>query len=371
MSNTEPSYDDLFNLGKAEAASKRPDLSYRRGDISEMTIAAAAAMGTHVATYAADRYKATTTEGENQDLQDLAEDHWQINRVQATSSIGTVTLSRPSAGGGEPSGTLAAGFVVATLQDSNGVSIQFALDNAVAFGLSDLGPHDMTVTASVPGPTGDVGAGAIRSFPSSPFDPTITVTNAQPTAGGDPDESDDSLRADIRNFPNAIRKATNDALAYWTGEVPGVANVTVVEEFIDGLYTGIVNIYVSDINGASNDALINAVKAQLPNYKASGAIVNVLGGAVISQTIVVSITLVAGLPADAAAALVANVRAAILAGVNATETGATLLRDEIRRWGVNVDPDRIKSLTVTTPPGDVSPAAYQIIRDQLSDITVS
>ncbi len=367
-SNAEPTYDELFALGRAEAATKRPELRMGRGDLSEMCIAAGAAMGSAVSTYAAGRHRALTTNGSGQDLADLALDRWRITKGLATPAKGHVRLTRPA--GAAPAGTILAGDTVATPRDTSGKRVELTLDAPVIFGLGDLGPHVVAVTATIPGPDGNVDKLRVTEWVSTPFDSTIAVTNPDPIAGGNPDQADDSLRQSIRDFPNALRRATIAAIAYVVGRVDGVGSVTVAEEMIGGRETGIINVFVSDAQGQGNPALVTAVQAAIPSVKAGGAMVNVWAGAMVKQPIKLQVTLAAGIaPADAAE-LVANIRRAVAAGVNRGSNGELLTRDKIRYYSIATDPTLVKAVTVITPPTDVQPAADTSIRISETDVEV-
>jgi len=368
-SMTEPTYQQLFELGKAEASFDRPDLSFRSADISEMVVAACAAMAAHVAAYAADRHRATTTEGEGDDLAALAEDHWSIVKVLASPAKASVSIQRTN-GNGAPGGTLDAGTLVATARDATGRVVEYTLDTAQGWALVELGPKAVNVTCTATGKIGNVDVGKINRFSATPFDSTFTVTNPQPAAGGNPDQDDPSLRADIRAFPTAVREATGDALAFHLGRIPGVGDLLVVEEVIGGLPTGIVNVYLNDSTGAVNDALILAVLAELPKHRASGAIVNLVAGSFLTQTIDITLVLAAGLPAATVAALVADVIAAVVAGVNRLTKGQRLERAAIRGFAVSVDPDLIRSCIVNVPATDVEPNPPQSIRISPGDVAV-
>ena len=130
-----PSFDDLMNLGKAEAIIRRPSLGIRVGDISEMLIAGAAAMADRLIGWFAERVGATFLDGASgDDLTQLAADHWAIQRRAATNSVGTVTFNRASADGTAQSFPI--GTTVATARDSQGNDVQFVTTQAASWASS-------------------------------------------------------------------------------------------------------------------------------------------------------------------------------------------------------------------------------------------
>ncbi|HUO37129.1 MAG TPA: baseplate J/gp47 family protein, partial [Mycobacterium sp.] len=104
-------------------------------------------------------------------------------RFGATPATVDLTLSRPTPSSATP-GTIVAGSVVKTAND-----VEFALEQDVVF-------DDFTTTAPasaqalVAGADGNVPAGTVSVFGSTPFDGTLTVTNPASAAGGSDTEDD-------------------------------------------------------------------------------------------------------------------------------------------------------------------------------------
>lgn len=356
-----PSYDDLYNTGKAEMLLKRPDLFLNEGDISDFIVAMAAAMADKNSHHIAEGILATfldTAVGD--DLTTLVNDHWGLERQNAVAA--TVTLSFTRTLGGLPAGNIPAGFTVATAEDANGERQEFTTDAILSWALAESGTKTIGATASVAGRDGNVGAAEITVFVDSPFDSNFSVTNASAAAGGTEAETDDALRERARAFPSTLRRGTAEALAYGAKSVAGVAVATVVED--DD--TGLVTIYIADSSGGSSSQLEAAVELEIEDWRAAGTVVEIVGGTVLTQAITLSITAKAGTDT---AALVSDIEDAIEARLDKLEIGETLYRSMIRTTVMNVRIDKILEVSVTVPATDVQPSANQVIRAGV--ITVS
>lgn len=360
-----PTFQDFFNAGRAEAIDRRPDLTFDEGDISEFVVAAIAAMADHLTGYFAGRFKATYLDGaEGDDLTTLADDHWNVQRFPAVPSGGNVSFQRPAPGvGSAPSGTIAAGTVVATQKDALGNEIQFTLDVNMNWTTGALGPQVGHVTASASGLATNAALNTVNRIISTLFDPTFTVNNpSEKMVGGADAETDPDLRERVRNLPATLRRGTLPAIEYGAQTVSGVKRATAIEEFDVaaglGYQTGIIDLYVSDANGNSNTGMVNSVKTELRNWRPAGSVVNVFGGALVTQNIVLQV--VARLGTDTTT-LVANIIAAVTARVNKLKIGETLSPDIIKQAALNVD-ESLLSITVVTPAVAVVPPAGTLIR---------
>lgn len=347
-------YENYYDLGKAEMLTRRPDLFMNEGDVSDFLVAAGAAMADkndqHANQLAAKTYLDTAT---GDDLTTLADDHWGIQRQAAVPSTAAVTFTRPSAGAG--AGTIPQDAVVATTKDENGNDVQFALDADVVFGGADL-TKPGTVTAIDGGVAGNVDAGTIVVIIDALWDASITVTNAAVAVGGTDEESDEELRDRVREYPSTLRRGTLSALEYGAKSVTGVSVATATED----TDTGLVTVYIADASGNSNAQLIADVEEELEEWRCAGSVVEVLGGAVLTQAITVTLTVTDG---TSIAALEANVQDAIEGIVNRLSIGDNLYHVMITTAVRNVAIDEILNVVVSLPAADpLEPAANQIIR---------
>lgn len=357
-----PTFDELLAIGIAEATDARPDMNVEEGFVTEMLLSGAAAMADAVIGYGAQRFKATFVDGaEGDDLTDLADDHWQIQRGEATPARGQATITRSVNG---PAGTFAAGTIVKTLRDADGKELLFTLDAQSVWALNEQGSKLVNVTCTETGRGGNVAPGAILRFNAPPFDGSFTVTNVLKLAGGAPAQTDPELRESVRALPNALRRATLDALEYGAKTVSGVRQATATED----AETGIVSLFIADENGGSSAPLIDAVKAILPSWKAAGTIVNVYGGSLVTVSPIRVKVFVR--PGVDSATLVAAIQSAIVVEVGRLKIGETLFRGAIERAVRNVQPDGIARVDVLAPALNVEPQANQILRCETSDVIV-
>ena len=362
MTAAAPSWDDLYNDAKAELVNRRPDLNVNEGDISDMLMAAIAAVGDRLVGYAADLTRATFVDGaRGNDLTKLASDHWNLSRIPAIQSIGQVSFTRLS---GTLVGDIAPGTVVATTVDPLGNSVQFTTNANIHWGSGVLGPQSVGVTAVTGGISGNVAAGSITRINGALFD-TFTVTNSAAVIGGAEAESDDQLRNRIRAYSQTLRRGTLAALEYGALTVPAVKNASAVEDTT----TGIVTVYVTDGGGSSNAQMVSDVVFALEDWRAAGSDVIVTGGG-LYQLNPIQITLAVRTGVDTLA-IANDVKNAITARIGKLRIGETCSRSIIQQAALNVDVDSIIGCTVVLPAADVVPTNSQLIRTDPTFITVS
>ncbi len=359
-----PSFDDFMNLGTAEAIIRRPLLGIRVGDISEMIIAAGAAMGDRLVGWFAERIAATFLDGaSDDDLTQLAADHWAIQRRASTSSVGTVTFTR--AGADASAQSIPSGTTVATIRDSQGNDVQFETTQDAAWAISTNGARTVNIEASVTGLTGNLAAINLitRIVSTPPSGGTYTITASSQPAGGSEEEADPDLRDRVRLYPSTLRRGTLGALEYGAKQVTtvAVAKASAVQDT-----TGLVTVYVSDASGNSSgttqevsvstidDGTMTAkVAVELYSWACAGALVNVTGGAI--QTVNISVQIAVRLGVDVTQ-LISDIQNSISARVNRLNIGETLYLSDIVNSVKAVDPDNIVNAVVTAPATDTVPS---------------
>jgi uncharacterized phage protein gp47/JayE len=359
-----PSFQDLFNLGKAESTLLRPELSVRLGSIAEMLIAAAAAMADRLVGWFAERVASTFLDGAiGDDLTKLSADHWAINRNPAEQSVAQVTFNRASADG--TSQTFPIGTVVATTADSTGNAVQFVTTTGASWASSTNGNRTVNVQAVIAGVNGNLaGANLINKIISTPpAGGLYTITSSTQPAGGSDEETDDSLRDRVRLYPSTLRRGTIAALQYGAQQTPGISIVkaNAVQDT-----TGLVTVYVSDSSGNStgttrtvgpdlvDDGTMTMKAAiELFDWAAAGALVEVSGGVV--QTVNITVTIVVKLGVDVNQ-LISDIQASVQARVGKLNIGDTLYLSDIMTAVKAVDPDNIVNVVVVTPVVDTAPS---------------
>ena len=356
-----PSFQDLFDLGRAEWIRRRPDLDIRPGSEVDMLLAAAAAMGDRILGYAAVRFAETYKDiAQGDALTTLARDHWGIERVAATAAIGQVTFTRSTTTSAR---TISAGTRVATQADQDGAFQTFTTDNDLLLGVG-ITSGSVAATCTETGTAGNVAASTITRVLDTLAPDGFAVTNSARFVGGAPEQSDEELRAAIDEYIRTLRRATTAAVQFGAKQVPSVKNATVVEDPV----TGLVTLYVADAEGRSNAAMVSAVETEIVNWRAAGACVSVTGGSLTEQAISIALAVRTGVDIPAIAA---RVRAAIVAAVNQRQIGATLYRALIQAAALDVDRSAIDNVTVLVPAADVVPAASEVIRTSIDLVTVA
>lgn len=356
-----PSAQELYDLGRAEAILRRPDLSVLPGDVSDMLLWGAVAMADRAIGYAAERFRATYLDGaRGGDLEELAEDHYGLTRTPAVKATGSVTITRAS---GTGAATYPVGTVVATQRDALGEEVRFVTTQAAAWTSgTPNGAQTVTVAAANAGPAGNVAAGKVtRILDPAPASGTFSVTNAAVMVGGAEAESDEDLRARCRAYLLTLRRGTLSALEYGALQVASVKKASAVEDA-----TGLVTVYVTDAAGNSSAEMTAAVTDELEQWRCAGSAVQVLGGAVLSIDVTLAITVRAGANSTQLAPLVV---AAVTGRINRLRIGESLHPDYIQAAARAVDPDNILAVSVVAPVGVQDPADNQIIR--AGTVTVS
>lgn len=363
---TAPSWQDFYDLGVYTAQVRRPSMVVYRGDVSDAQTAGCATMATAVVGYAFGAVKATFLDGAvGEDLTAKCHDEG-VDRFEGSNSIGVATISRAAATQG--AGTIPAGTPLATAIDPNtGQFVTVTTDVDCIFGASDL-THVVNATCAVIDVVGNFDVGLLNRFVnlSLLWDQTLTVTNADRFAGGSPVESDEDLRDRKRQFYLTQAKGTVEALEFGAKEVPGVSRVSIV---VDG--SGVVNIYVADVDGNSNAAMAAAVLAEIngpPAWRDAADIVYVTAATLFQVAIDLTLTVRLGTDVNQ---LLDTVRAAIVVSTNRLQPGDTLFRDAISAAGKAVDPDAILSVRVNNPPVDLVPSSNQAIATTISLVTFS
>jgi len=347
---TAPSHDQAYEQGRVTALIKRPDLLLSPGDVADLPAREGAAMADLLIGHHAGRIRALYLDGaEGDDLSTLTRSNFGVERQAASQAVGAVTFSHTPG----PTGTIPAGFRVATVPDTTGTFVTFVTDADLVFAAPDAA-KSVNVTAIVGGPAGNVAAATLTRMLDTPFG-SFTVTNQVACAGGGEEETDQELRERVRGYNATLRRGTLAALQFGALQVATVRVASVVED--PG--TGIVTVYVSDRDGGSNSTMTAAVAAELEKWRAASIVVNVVGAILSLQSISVTLTVRVGVDV---AALVDAGRQSIVAAVRRLQVGEVLYRDYIASAARAVAPDSILGVTVNTPAANLAPAANQVIR---------
>lgn len=326
--------------------------SFQPGYVADAILGASAALAEECQRISAQNHLDTfirTAAG--QALDDLASDHFEIERRDAAAAVVTVEFTRPSAAPGPV--LIEAGTIVSTVTGE-----QFVLTTEPLLTGTSI---EAEARAAVTGPDGNVAASTITQIVTTLPDATITVDNPQQAAGGANAETDDAFRERLFRFWPTFRRGTAEAIVTGALSVAGVFTATINEA------TSPATVYIADVDGGSNDALVAAVLAELDNWRALGVPISVVGAAVLNQAIDAALIFEDGFDT------VANrsaVKQALSLQVKELGTGETLYRSALaaaahEAVGALVDID------ITTPSGNVTPSANQLLRATESGITLT
>ena len=266
-----PSFNELYEAVKAEIQLRRPDLTdFNEGSDLDGITGAAAMLADESIRIAVELFSELFFDTANGAALDaLAQDRFGLAREPATASIGTVVWTRSAAGGY----VILAGTRFKAVVGTETITVQ----STSAMGLLAT---DTTISIPVQATTTGRATNAAANTVTTVLDvvladPSATVTNPEPLAGGSDAESDDAFRDRIRRVYSTLRRGTIAALETGALSVPGIGIVTVDESFVET--TGHVKVYVGDPDARSNELLAGLVATELENWRAAGILVDVLG----------------------------------------------------------------------------------------------
>lgn len=311
MATEVPSQQELYDLFKDEVQARTPQLTdFEEGSKLDSLGGGFSTAAQEVTKLVIDQFAKTFFDtahgpevtGGADDLEYLATDHFGASfaRPAASPATGVVTFSRPTSGAGNV--TIAAGTIVKTNKNANGVEQRFSVETTVVM-------TGLTINASVnaveAGTDGNVLANTVVVIETALTDPTVVVTNAAAFTGGEEEATDAEYREFIRNKIETLRGATKAAVEAAALNVPGVETATALEQLIAvkewdigggvtvGDYFRIprVKLYVADANGTASQALIDNVEDAIFPVRACGVYIEILGASAVLLTWEASITL--------------------------------------------------------------------------------
>lgn len=271
-----------------------------------------------------------------------------LPRKKAAASRAVLTLARPTGTFG--GFTYPAGAIVSTPG-----GVRFATVSAGVFAGASVGPVTIYAKAVNAGTAGNVAAGSITQKLTPSDDPTMIVTNVGEATGGDASETDAAYVARAIAYPSALVRGTLPALETGALTVAGVRGASAIEETdpLSGSLTGRTLLYIADVNGQANAALIADVVLVLREYRVGGLPVTVIGGVPFYQTIQYHLGFLSGV--DTVLAF-DQVRAITVARVNQGSPNGTLYRSLLFECARAVPGVVVAADAITVPAGDVVPA---------------
>lgn len=375
-----PTRLDYFRIGANEVLSRSaarppglriaPKEVFTEGSDINIIIASASGMAEEVTRQLALRVNALRLDGaRGEDLDRLVKDRFavQVVRKGASPAVGTVVIERSTAG---PAVNYPAGTKV---KADDGTEFLLTVAAALPIYAGVAQTVSAPAEAATAGLTGNVAPNTIRQFVNA-TDASVTVDNPEVFAGGATEELDTSLRERARSFLLVARRGTLPAIEFGALRVPGVAQASGYE-VVDfaGYPTGQVQLYISDLNGNANTALVGAVQTELLEWRAAGIPVDVIGTAPTYEDIQYALQFRAGFDSNV---VFGQVRNAVLSFVNTlppstgTPDGPGVLREaDLLALARGVQGTIVSDTALVTPVGDVVAPAGQTIRTALARIT--
>jgi uncharacterized phage protein gp47/JayE len=228
------------------------------------------------------------------------------------------------------------GAVVAAGTEMLAGGLTWTLDAQVVFPASVTGPLPATFTCSSLGSSGNLTASAITGFknPGLLDDPTTTIeafvsgnfddTTRPPdnyASGGADKEKDSDYRARYALYDAGLDTNT-DLLAAGALTVPGVAYAVAIEDVdSEGRPTGTATLYLGDVNGRANRALLARVRAALRGFRMTGQDISLVGTVPFLQSFLLSFAVATGYAVET---VQAEAVAAVVSYVNALGPGDSL-----------------------------------------------
>jgi uncharacterized phage protein gp47/JayE len=272
MADPTPSFQDIVDIGIAEAQDVRPSLVFADGDQSTAIVRAGAAMVDHVAGWFAGQIRAMFFNGAVDDeLDSIIMDRLQMPRNPATGAYGSVTFTRAGSGAAN---TIVSGTQVTTPADATGAVSTYLTDYDIPY---PSGAFSITAgaTCALPGTGGNfavTGSPVALAIVDALPDTSITATTTG-FAGGNDVESDPHylMRAVTRTLTE--RRATLQALEEGALEATGVT----VSKAVEDTDTGLVTVRVSDDSGESTLEMQHLADVALEAWHAAGVYVAAQG----------------------------------------------------------------------------------------------
>lgn len=368
-----PTRAEFFRIGAdevlARSEARPPDQRvssaeiYTEGSDINLVIAASSAMADELMRQLALRLGALLLSGaKGEDLDRLVADRFSptIVRKQASPAIATVQFYRVS--GALPAVTIPRGTRVQTR-----TGVVFATTAVGTLAAGSTGPVSVPVQATEAGTDGNVDAGTIVQVIDTLTDGLVQVRNDEPAAGGDVTESDARLRDRARDFFRQARRGTIAAITFGAQTVPGVRQATAIELTDgDGVPNGRVSLYISDLNGQANSALVTQVRNALLEYRGAGIIVDVFGAMPVYQSIRYRLRFQTGVDSTLA---FDSVRSLTVSTVNTLPPVTALEVSLLMQIARSVAGVIVLEDAVQEPVGDVIPTVGQVIRTTVDLVT--
>lgn len=377
-----PSRLDLYGIGRVHVISRAkridPVAVDTAGSDANLFVGSMSFLGHSIVRQLGAQFSALTFDGaEDEDLDRLVLDRTGglVPRKGAASAVVQLDLVRPTFTAG------AGAIPVNTKVLANG-GIEYRTTTQANFASTSLASACDAVAVQA-GKEQQVGRNQIRRFasPGAIFDPSITVNNPEPAAGGEPREGDDEYRERGKDFFGALSKGVLPAIEFGAKTVEGVASAQAQEAYGQILTGGsfrtppvpqparVVTLYIADSSGVANAILARRVQFALPNWRAAGIQVVIYPGLPTLVAVRLRLRFAAGVDTAVLAELI---RSAVIEYVNSLQVGKALERGALtalllryRNSGLLSGQDAI-----VEPAGDIVPDPGKTLRTTRDLVTI-
>lgn len=378
----QPSRLDFYQRGRASllARSKKIDAVVidTEGSDANLFVGSTSFMAHAVSRQSTAQFAEQTFKGSRGEALDrvvLDRTAGQVPRKGAAPAVVPLSLARSTFAAG--AGSIAVGTKVLALNGAEYVTTTQA--DFAATGFSST----CEARAVQAGKDTQVGRNQIRRFkdPGSLFDPSITVNNYEPAAGGEPREDDDVYRERARGWFRALSKGTLAAIEFGARTVSGVASAQAQELYGQLLANGtvhtmgvaqaarMVSLYIADSSGVANSVLQRIVQVALLEWRGGGIQVAIFAGVPILVPIRLRLRFSSGVDTTVLAELI---RSAVVEYVNSLRVGQALERGALAALLLRYQSSGLLSGqdTIVDPTGDVVPEAGRTLRTTSALVTL-
>ena len=364
-----PTRLDLYQRGREYLLSRATKIERgvvdTEGSDANLFVGSASFMAGAVSTQLQARQAALfARSAENEDLDRLLVDRWNLPRKGAAAALGTVRFFRPTASAG-------AGAVLVGTKVGTDDGIEYITTTPALFSASSLF-ETADVRATRAGDTQQVGRFRITRIlqPGGVFDTSMQVINDEPTAGGEPREIDDDYRLRGQGEPRALARGTLRAIQQGALTTPGVASALAIEALDGDLRPArIVQLNIADGSGIASRALGAEALRNLDDYRAAGIAVVVSLSSPYLVDVQLHLAFIAGVSTTT---LGDTVRRAVLGYVNSLPTGAPLYRSNLNAVLARYVQSGLipNESSIVAPTGDVYPPSGRTIRTTDAQVTL-
>lgn len=360
---------DLFAIGRRYVVTRATRINPREIDVEgsdiNLFVGAVSYMAHAISRQNVERINALILDGaRDDDLDRYAWDRYQIARKGASAALGSVEFSRTSTAGG--AGSIPIGTKLISLS-----GIEYITTTTANFTVSSL-----TVSANVrsaqAGKEFQVGANQIRRFdkPNLLFDQSLQVNNPEPTAGGEPAETDDVFKERVRDFWTAARRGTLEAIEFGARATPGVESAQAIEILDDlGRPNRFVELFIADSSGVASLALATLVDQTLVEYRPAGVFVAVNTSRPQIIDIVFQPSFIAGVDTST---LSEQIRNALVEYINSLRVNEPLLLSDLGAIFARFRSDGLvaRQTSLIEPVGDLIPEVGFTLRTRAANVQI-